>query len=412
MVADPFGPQVQADVLVAGAGIAGLAAAMVLGRQLPQASIGLLEQAEAFSEVGAGIQLGPNAVRVLYDWGLQEALHQVAAFPLLLLARDARSGSEKGRLRLGERALQRYRTPYATIHRADLHQLLLAQVRAQGIDGHLRQVLTHVELSDRGVRVGTQSGTRSGTQWQAQALVACDGVWSRVHRTLWEQPEAAFSGHLAYRGMVRMSALPSDLRRSEVVAWLGHDMHAVHYPVCAGDWLNVVVVVHGDVPAEAVGWDHVAAADALKQRLGPIARDLHRVLEAVAQWRLWPLFGRPPVRKPGDLVRGPVALMGDAGHPMRPYLAQGAAMALEDAWTLGRLLEQDAALSGGWPALLDRWARLRWKRCGWVQARSQRNGTIFHAAGPLKWGRDAAMAVLGERLMDVPRLYQGPPEPG
>lgn len=400
-------PHIEADVLVVGAGIAGLASALVLGRQLPHASIGLLEQAEAFSEVGAGIQLGPNAVRVLYDWGLEAALHEVAAFPLVLLARDAGSGREKGRLRLGERALLRYGAPYATIHRADLHQLLLAQVRAQGIDGHLRQTVTNVELPDQGVRLTTQSGT----QWQAQALVACDGVWSRVRRTLWEQPEAAFSGHLAYRGMVRMSALPSDLRRSEIVAWLGHRMHAVHYPVCAGEWLNVVVVVHGDLPAEAAGWDHAAQADALKQRLGPTARDLHRVLEAVPQWRLWPLFGRRPVRKPGDLVRGPVALMGDAGHPMRPYLAQGAAMALEDAWTLGRLLGPDTALPEGWPALLDRWARLRWKRCAWVQARSQRNGTIFHAVGPLKWGRDTAMALLGERLMDVPRLYEGPPEP-
>lgn len=404
-------PCIEADVLVVGAGMAGLASALVLGRQLPQASIGLLEQAEVFSEVGAGIQLGPNAVRVLYDWGLEAALHEVAAFPLVLLARDARSGHEKGRLRLGERALQRYGTPYATIHRADLHQMLLAQVRAQGIDGHLRQKVTHVELPEQGVRLATESRTGSGTAWQAQALVACDGVWSQVHSTLWDQPEAAFSGHLAYRGMVRMSALPSDLRRCEVVAWLGHRMHAVHYPVRAGEWLNVVVVVQGDLPAEAAGWDHAAQADILKQRLGPSARDLHRVLEAVPQWRLWPLFGRRPVRKPGDLVRGPVALMGDAGHPMRPYLAQGAAMALEDAWTLGQLLGQDGALSDGWPALLDRWARLRYKRCGWVQARSQRNGTIFHAAGPLKWGRDAAMALLGERLMDVPRLYQGPPAP-
>lgn len=398
----------RADVLVLGGGIAGLSAAWVLGRYLPEATIGLLEQADAFSEVGAGIQLGPNATRVLYDWGLKSALWEVAAFPLLVHARDAVSGSEKGRLPLADRALQRYGTPYATVHRADLHRMLLERVKAHGIEGQLGQRVEQVTLTEQGARLTTQTGV----SWDSGVLIACDGLWSRTREQCWSQaPAAAFTGQVAYRGMVRMAALPEDLRRSEVVVWLGRRLHAVHYPVRAGEWLNVVVVVHGDRPAEDAGWDHAATEEALFHALGPIHRDLRRALEAVPAWRLWPLFGRRPVRKAGDLVQGAVALMGDAGHPMRPYLAQGAAMALEDAWTLGRLLESRSSAAVDWPALLQRWAELRWRRCGWVQARSTRNGRIFHATGPLKWGRDLAMAVMGERLMDTPALYAGPPFP-
>lgn len=398
----------RADVLVLGGGIAGLSAALVLGRHLPEASIGLLEQAEAFSEVGAGIQLGPNATRVLQDWGLKSALWEVAAFPLLVLARDAVGGQEKGRLPLADRALQRYGAPYVTVHRADLHRLLLQRVREQGIEGHLGQPVGQVEIRGQGVHLVTQAGTT----WEADALMACDGVWSKTRAQCWSQaPATSFTGHLAYRGMVRMAALPTDLRRSEVAVWLGRDLHAVHYPVRSGEWLNVVVVVHGDLPQQPVSWDHDATAETLFRAMGVMHRDLRRVLEAVPDWRLWPLYARRPVRKAGDLVQGPVALMGDAGHPMRPYLAQGAAMALEDAWTLGRLLQTHATAKPDWPSLLQRWAEWRWRRCGWVQARSQRNGRVFHASGPLKWGRDLAMAALGERVMDTPALYEGPPAP-
>jgi salicylate hydroxylase len=390
--------------LVVGGGMAGLAAALVLRRHLPDLALDLLEQAEAFSEVGAGIQLGPNAVRVLRDWGLEPALQAVASYPSVLKALDARTGREKGYLRLGDTAEARYGAPYATVHRADLHGLLHAAVRSAGVDCHLRQTVEAVRTHEGAVHLQA-----NGAHWTAEALLGCDGLWSRVRECLWPGPPAAFSGHLAFRGLVRMAALPHDLRRPQVVAWLGERMHAVHYPVRSGEWLNVVVVVQGDAPTEPAGWDHAARAGALKPWLAHAARDLQRVTEAVPEWRLWPLYGRAPVRGPHEMVRGAVALMGDAAHPMRPYLAQGAAMALEDAWALGECLGQAPGLPHGWSALWQRWVQLRWRRCAWVQARSLRNGTVFHASGPLKWARNGAMAVFGERLMDVPRLYSGPP---
>jgi len=407
MTADDAIPH-QTDVLVAGGGLAGLAAAIALRQARPDLALELIERTDAFAEVGAGIQLGPNAVRVLHDWGLQASLASIASYPLAVVARSARSGRELGCLPLGERAISRYGAPYVTVHRADLHALLLAEARRLGVDAHVGQTLAGVQTHEAAI----QATSARGLEWQAQALLGCDGLWSQTRQAIWNGPAALFSGHIAYRGMVRMAALPTDLRQSDVVVWLGSRMHAVQYPVRGGEWLNLVVVVHGALPTDTPGWDHSADADTLRKAMGPgLARNLQRVLEAVAQWRCWPLYGRPSVRRPADLARGPVALLGDAGHPMRPYLAQGAAMAIEDAWTLGRLLSATPNPSPDWPALLQAWARARCKRCGWVQSRSVRNGYIFHASGPVRWARDAGMRLMGARLMDVPTLYQGPPNP-
>ena len=406
----------EARVLIAGGGLAGLGAALALRRAAPGLLLDVLEQAEQFSEVGAGIQLGPNAVRVLRDWGLEPALNEVAAFPTDLLVRDAASGASLGHLPLAERAQRLYGAPYATIHRADLHALLLQALQAEGGTGmHLLQRIEAVQLPpEAGGQVELR--TQSGQSWSAAALLGCDGLRSRVREQLLGDATPRFSGHLAYRGLVKMARLPPELRQTAVTAWLGPRMHAVHYPVRAGEWLNVVVVVQGNLPTEPAGWDHPAQPQVLCHALGLLPqRDLHRVLEAVPLWRLWPLFGRSPVAGAHEMARGPVALLGDAAHPMKPYLAQGAAMALEDAWALGRLLaaqgEAAAPAALDWPNLLPRWAQARWRRCAWVQARSQRNGTIFHASGPLRWGRDGAMRLLGPRLIDVPRLYAGPPLP-
>jgi salicylate hydroxylase len=143
-----------------------------------------------------------------------------------------------------------------------------------------------------------------------------------------------------------------------------------------------------------------------------VCGDLKDMLGAVTDWKLWALNDRAPVASAQEHAQGRVALLGDAAHPLRPYLAQGAAMAIEDAWTLGRLLQtQPVAEPVDWPALFARYAQTRWQRNARVQIRSQRNGTIFHASGALRWARNASMGLLGESLLDNPWLYSGPPEP-
>ena len=404
------------DAMVVGGGIGGLACALALGRA--GLSIQVLEQASAFGEVGAGLQLGPNAVRVLAHWGLSDALNACAAFPEALQVRDARDGARLGRLGLGPQVRDRYGQSYATLHRADLHALLLQAVRQlPQVNVALNTcVAGYTEIAE-GVRVSGEDTT----EYAARALIGADGLWSRVRSQLLGAQPVRASGHLAYRGMVQSADLPAALRAPLVTAWLGPRLHVVHYPVRQGDGFNVVVVVQGvlghghggAIGADPQSWTHQAHAVDLRRTLGPAHADLLQMVDAVPHWTLWPLNDRPPIAGPQAHARGRVALLGDAAHPLRPYLAQGAAMALEDAWTLGRLVESHPAGSEiDWPKLFQRFAHTRWARNARVQRRSQRNGSIFHASGALRWGRDAAMALLGESLLDLPWLYSGPPDIG
>jgi salicylate hydroxylase len=391
------------QVLIAGGGIGGLAAA--IGASRAGCEVRLYERAAQFSEVGAGVQLGPNAVRLLHGWGLQAALQAVAAFPDRLQVRSALGGQTLATLPLGPAAMQRYGAAYATIHRADLHGLLL----------HALQGCPGVQLNPGcAIERYTESGesvlvhTSTGLTVEGDALVGADGLWSRTRAQLLGDAPPRATGHLAYRALVPQAALPPHLRSTQVTAWLGPHLHVVHYPVRRGELLNLVVIVHGTPPQDLEGWDHAANAAGLVQALAHTSSALQDVVRSVAAagygWRLWPLCDRAPVRSDADMARGLVALLGDAAHPMPPYLAQGAAMALEDAAHLQRAL---ALRELEVPLRLRRYALNRWQRAARVQARSQRNGRIFHATGPVRWGRDVVMRLLGQRLLDVPWLYRG-----
>ena len=392
--------------LVAGGGIGGLAAALACARA--GWSVRLLERSAQFSEVGAGIQIGPNVTRRLHQWGLQRELQAVAAFPTELQVRSARTGRTLGRLQLGEAALQRYGAPYATIHRADLHGVLLAAVHASGVVqcdlenavGNFRQSADQVTAQiDRG-------GTLS-----ADLLVGADGLWSTVRQGLLGDGLPRLTGHLAYRALVAQSSLPATLRSQHITVWLGPDMHVVQYPVRAGKQLNVVGIVQGEVPATATGpaagnepWDRHGDATVLRAALAGACAPLRELTEAIAPWRMWVLCDRAPMAGPHQHALGRVLLLGDAAHPMRPYLAQGAGMAIEDAAALGAVL---ANTNGDLPGALQAFAAARWQRNARVQKRAIRNGRVFHARGLVRLGRDLALGLLGEKLLDMPWLYSG-----
>ena len=390
------------QVLIAGGGIGGLAAALACSQA--GCHVRLYERAPAFSEVGAGIQMGPNVVRVLQAWGLDDALRQVAAFPERLQVRHAPSGRELGVLRLGQTAVQRYGAPYATIHRADLHQLLLAALqRRESVWLNTGKAVRRFSESADAVNLRLDDGP----EVEGDVLIGADGLWSGVRTQLLADGPPRVAGHLAYRAMVPQASLPAALRSQQVTAWLGPRLHVVQYPVRGGDWLNVVAIVHGHVHGGLEDWDHSANAADLQRHLAPTCSALRALVEAVPDWRLWVLCDRPPLSGADQMARGRVALLGDAAHPMRPYLAQGAGMAIEDAAELARQIAQvDGVLDI--PTLLQRYALNRWQRCARVQARSIRNGEIFHMDGAMAWSRDAALRLLGERLLDVPWLYQGP----
>ena len=259
------------QVIVAGGGIGGLACALALARA--GVSSVVLEQAAAFGEVGAGLQLGPNAVRVLAEWGLMDAVQACAAFPEALRVRDAHGANQLGHLRLGAMALARHGQHYATLHRADLHGLLLSAVQRRP-EVQLRLGVRLASYVDNGECV--QVTLENGETLSGGALIGCDGLWSRVRAgLLGEQPVSATS-HLAYRGMVRAVDLPAALRANVITAWLGPRLHVVHYPVKQGDWFNLVAVVHGRLPSgdDVQAWTHQAHAADLRQSLGSACAEL------------------------------------------------------------------------------------------------------------------------------------------
>lgn len=403
--------------LIAGGGIGGLAVALALGRSGWAAQV--FEQAGKFAEVGAGIQLGPNVTRQLHAWGLTGGLERMAAFPHQLQVRDAASGRMLGELPLGRRSIERYGAPYATIHRADLHQLLLDAVQAQGdVAWHLGTPVDYFADGVQGVELTLQPATRehggsSLRRATGQLLVGADGVWSRVRQHLLDDGPARPTGHLAYRALVAQSDLPTGLRSGQVTVWLGPHLHVVDYPVRAGDARNIVAFLEGPPPADPRDWDHEATAAQLQAAMKDLSGPLRALMEAVTAttqaagsgWRLWALNNRPPMRGPHQHARGRVALVGDAAHPMLPYLAQGAGMAIEDAACLGSVIQRSDL---GLPERLRLYAEQRWQRNARVQARAMRNGVFFHATGPVRWGRDLAMRALGARLLDMPWLYGGP----
>ena len=388
------------QVLIAGGGIGGLAAAVACGQR--GVSVRLIERAAQLSEVGAGIQIGPNVTRILQAWGLGAALAQVAAFPKQLQACDAQTGQVLGTLPLGARTQLLYGAPYATIHRADLQDLLLKAVLGLGVDMLLGQTVRGWEANETDLLVNTLEGLTL----QASALIGADGVWSTVRQQLMGDKPARFTGHLAYRALVAQADLPEHLRSDQVTVWMGPRLHVVHYPVRSGQWLNLVAIVHGAKPDQDREWDHAGQTQALMHAMGAVGRDLHERLASVPAWRQWALHDRVPLSQASEMAQGRVALLGDAAHPMRPYLAQGAGMAIEDA----QVLAQRLSLGGlSVPEQLQGYAEQRWARNARVQTRAIRNGQIFHAQGPVALGRNLSLRLMGERVMDVPWLYgQGP----
>ena len=392
-------------MIIVGGGIGGLAAALACGQAGARTQV--LERAAIFLEAGAGIQMGPNVTRTLHAWDLAEDLKEIGFTPHRLEAKDTQTGQVIGSLRLGPRSLNAYGAPYVTVHRADLHRVLLQKIISSGLaELRLDSEVQAVQQNADGIQISGTNLPASLTEFsKSAAMVGADGLWSKMRQFVVPPTAPRVTGLLAYRALVPMQSVPEKLRLQDVNVWVGPRVHAVLYPVKCGEYLNLVVVVQGPLPASLDDWDHAGNKQDLEVAMGPIHADLRNMLAAVPSWRLWPLCDRPPLQGSHEMAKGRIALLGDAAHPMRPFLAQGAGMAIEDAaefarsWARADLQVEDR---------LQMYAQARWARNAQVQQRSIRNGQIFHLQGPLRWGRNMAMKVMGESLMDVPWLYAGP----
>jgi salicylate hydroxylase len=381
-------------VLIAGAGIGGLTAALAIAqRGFP---VSVFEQAERLEEIGAGIQLSPNAARVLIALGLRERLERRAVAPQELRVMGARGARVLARAPLAAGAAQGD-APYWMIHRGDLQAALLEAVRADAaITLHLGARVDDFALDGDAVTVSAAGGHRGC------ALIAADGLWSRLRARLGHRDEPRFARRVAWRALIAADAVAQDARAPAVTLWFDGDNHLVHYPVRGGDLINVVAIV-GDDWREA-GWNAPGERAEILARYGaatwpPAART---VLAAAPQWHKWALYDRLPIGEASADTgtawgHGAVTLLGDAAHPMLPYLAQGAAMAIEDAWVLARALAErrDDA-----PAALRNYERERHARTARVQHAAHRTGTVYHLGGGAALLRRLALAAMGgQRLI-------------
>jgi salicylate hydroxylase len=374
-------------VIVAGAGIGGLTVALALKRNGFRVIV--LEQAERLQETGAGIQLSPNAARLLIELGFADRLRPHVVVPQAVRVLNAKNGREIVRIPLGETAAQRYGAPYWIIHRGDLQAVLSAAV-AQELDISLKlgmrmeDFVTH----PNGVTVSARSGTTAWNEF-GHALIAADGLWSMSRERLGFREPPRFSGRVAWRALVPAAEVPPEFREPMIHLWLGADAHLVHYPVKGGKVINIVVITADDWNAE--GWSEPASRIDLLPRLtaarwAPQARALVRLPEA---WLKWALFERRPLM---NWTQDAAALLGDAAHPMLPFLAQGGAMAIEDAVVAAQCLARrpdDAA------AALRTYAAIRRGRTRRVQRQAARNGQHYHLKGVSAMVRNAAMGVMG-----------------
>ena len=391
-----------APIAVVGGGIGGLAVALALGHD--SHSVNVYEQADAFSEVGAGIGLGPNAMRVLQAWGVSQSLLETACQPHQLIARHADNARIAGQLPMGSSFIEAYGAPYVTVHRADLQQVLLNAVQQQtSVKLHQRHTLTSVDVNANPIGLEFQEVNE---QVQAQVLIGADGLHSAVRSAVFGKQALLASGHWAYRALLPMHEVPQAFRQMQIGIWMGKRLHVVHYPVRGGDALNLVVLLESHDHASQPGWDVSRRADQitadLKLAVHNTCAELQDLIHAAHDWRAWCLFDREPLHQASQMAIGKVALLGDAAHPMLPYLAQGAGMAIEDAASLAKHW-QSASLTA--EQRLLSYAQSRWQRVSRVQQRARRNGKIFHADGLFRIARDTAMKVGGALLMDMPWLY-------
>jgi 3-hydroxybenzoate 6-monooxygenase len=356
------------SVVVAGGGIGGLAAAYVLGRQGHKVTV--LEQASAFGEIGAGIQLGPNIFRMFELLGLTAAVDKVAFFPAGLGMNDVRTGEKVIRVPLGDVAIAAYGYPYGVIYRADLHDVFLQACKAQPTVKLRTSAKVEGYTQDgEGVTVKLAGGE----SLRADALIGADGLWSRVRQEVVGDGKPRVSGHIAYRAVLRREEVPAHLWSDDVLLWGGEKTHLVHYPLRRGELFNLVAVFHSNKYDE--GWNTFGDTAELTERFAQAVPQVRELLEKIETWKMWVLCDREPVKNWTDRR---VTLLGDAAHPMLQYLAQGAGQAIEDAVVLGEALKHtrnDVA------SALQKYQKARYLRTGRVQLTARFYGDIYHASG-------------------------------
>jgi len=355
------------SVLIAGGGIGGIAAALALVRQGYRVQV--FEQAPEIGEIGAGIQLGPNAFHAFDALGVGEKMRSRAVYTDFMVMHDALDGYQVGKIPTDEKFRQRFGNPYAVIHRADVHLSLLEGAQETGeVEIFTSTRIDRIEQSDAGVSVFDQNGRR----FDGVALIGADGVKSAVRQQYVGDP-ARVTGHVVYRAVVDKNEFPDELKWNAASIWVGPNCHLVHYPLRGGEQYNVVVTFHSRQQEQwGVTEGSKEEVQSYFQGILPKARQL---IDLPKSWKRWATADREPI---GQWTFGRVTLLGDAAHPTTQYMAQGACMALEDAVTLGQALQ---ASGHDWQRALNLYQHSRIARTARIVLSGREMGRIYHAKG-------------------------------
>ena len=376
-------------VIVIGAGPGGLATAIALAhKDIP---VLLLERGTLPNEVGAGLQISPNASGLLKSWGVWSMLEEQAVTPDFIRIQSGVSGNELTEISTKEIS-SRYNAPYMVVHRADLQNAL--HHRASQMD--LIEILDNCEMreiTETSDHVEVRCKLANGEQrfFRGAALIGADGVWSRIRTDYVGSSSAAYSGKTAWRTTLPIQMAPSSMDCGNVGLWLAPNAHLVHYPIVGGHMMNVVVIVKDDWNEE--GWNMPGDSKWLNQRFARWPREIRELLVEREDWLKWALCGQDPNQ---PWTKGKVTLMGDAAHAMLPFMAQGAVMALEDAAILARAIDE---VKGPTDIRLKAYERARKPRVCKVVNKARRNGEIYHLDGLLATARNMTM-----RMMPKQRL--------
>jgi len=366
-------------IVIAGGGIGGLATAMGLAQKGFRSIV--LEKAPELGEIGAGIQLGPNAFHAFDYLGVGDAAREMAVYIDSLRLMDAISGDEITRIPLDDAFRNRFRNPYAVVHRGDLHGVFLKAC----VDNDLIELRTSAEVVDY-----EQDGTTAtailadGQRIGGMAVIGADGLWSNIRKRVVGDGKPRVSGHTTYRSVIPTEDMPEDLRWNAATLWAGPKCHIVHYPLSGWKVFNLVVTYHNDAP-EPVAGKPVTHDEVRRgfEHVNPVAR---QIIDRGKDWKLWVLCDRDPVM---NWIDGRVALLGDAAHPMLQYFAQGACMAMEDAVALSAEME---AKSGDIERVFPAYQEKRRLRTARVQLQSREIGQhIYHPSEAHAALRDAVM---------------------
>ena len=382
--------------VIAGGGIGGLATALGLAQKGIRSVV--LERSRQLGEIGAGIQLGPNAFHSFDQLGVGDAARSIAVYIDQLRLMDALSAEEITRVPLDKPFRQRFGNPYAVVHRGELHGVLLKACRASDlIELRTASEVIGYAQDDTSVRVQLAQGTVDGT-----ALIGADGLWSNVRKQVVGDGPPRVSGHTTYRSVIPTENMPEDLRWNAATLWAGPKCHIVHYPLSGWKVFNLVVTYHNNAPEPVAGLP-VSAEEVLQgfQHVHPRAQT---IIRHGKDWKLWVLCDREPTEQ---WVDHRVALLGDAAHPMLQYFAQGACMAMEDAVCLAHIV---AAHPGDVETALETYRCRRLLRTARVQLQSRAIGDhIYHPAGPHALLRNAILSSMtpADLYDSVAWLYGG-----